>query len=160
MKKIIFVLGLLFVGINLFSQPLSYQDTISGTYQSAMLKIAQNYNEANKVVQYKDKEEGVIVLKAAFGFDIPFAWGANKTVDGLIHYTLTIMDIGNNRLAIKMNNFEHRSFGGKDFGIITIDEEPNVKTGQTKAWRIKVYRRMKEYCERNHGVVKLMLSGD
>lgn len=57
---------------------------------------------------------------------------ANKTVDGLIYYSLTITDIGNNQLTIKMNNFEHRSHGSKSFGIITTDEEPDVKTAQAK----------------------------
>lgn len=160
MNKVTFMLTLLLISANLFSQKLSYQDTIPGTYQSAMIKIAQNYNDANKVIQYKDKEDGLIVLKAAFDFDIPFSWGANKTVNGLIYYSLTIMDIGNNQLTIKMNNFEHRSHGGKSFGIITTDEEPNVKTLQTKGWRIKVYNRMKEYSKRNYLSVRSMFSDD
>ena len=157
MKKIIFMFALLFISANLFSQQLSYQDTIPGTYQSAMIKIAQNYNDASKVIQYKDKEDGLIVLKAGFSFDIPFSWGANKTIDGLIYYSLTITNIGNNQLVIHMNNFEHRSHSGKSFGIITTDEEPDVKTLQTKGWRIKVYSRMKEYCERNYFSIKSML---
>ena len=48
MKKVIFMFALLLVSANLFSQQLSYQDTIPGTYQSAMIKIAQNYNDARK----------------------------------------------------------------------------------------------------------------
>lgn len=158
MKKVIFMFALLSISVNLFSQQLSYQDTIPGTYQSAMIKIAQNYNDASKVIQYKDKEDGLIVLKAAFDFDIPFSWGANKTVDGLIYYSLTITDIGNNQLTIKMNNFEHRSHGSKSFGIITTGDEPDVKTAQTKGWRIKVYNRMKEYSERNYLSVKSVLN--
>lgn len=160
MKKIILVFALLFFNANFFSQQLSYQDTISGTYQSAMIKIAQNFNDASKVIQYKDKESGVIVLKAGFDFDIPFSWGANKTVDGLIYYSLIITDIGNNQLTIKMENFEHRSHGDKSFGIITTDEEPNVKSMQTKRWRIKVFSRMKEYCERNYLSIKLILNSN
>ena len=50
MNKVIFMLTLLLISANLFSQKLSYQDTIPGTYQSAMIKIAQNYNDANKVI--------------------------------------------------------------------------------------------------------------
>ncbi|MCE3076739.1 DUF4468 domain-containing protein [Chryseobacterium gwangjuense] len=160
MKKVFFVFALLFINANLFSQQLSYQDTISGTYQSAMIKIAQSYNDASKVIQYKDKEEGIIVLKAAFGFDIPFSWGANKTVDGMIYYSLTITDIGKNQLTIKMDNFEHRSHGSKSFGIITTDEEPNVNTSQTKGWRIKVYNRMREYSERNYLSIKSILNNN
>lgn len=160
MKKVIFMLALFFISVSLFSQQLSYQDTIPGTYQSAMIKIAQNYNDANKVIQYKDKEDGLIVLKAAFDFDIPFLWGANKTVDGLIYYSLTITDIGNNQLTIKMNNFEHRPYGDTSFNILTTDEKPNVKTIQTKGWKIKVYNRMKEYSKLNYLSVKSMLSND
>lgn len=158
MKKVFFMFAILFLSANLFSQQLSYQDTIPGTYQNTMIKIVQSYNDASKVIQYKDKEDGLIVLKAAFNFDIPFSWGANKTVDGLIYYSLTITDIGNNQLIIKMNNFEHHSHGSKSFGIITTDEEPNVKTLQTKSWRIKVYKRMKEYSERNYLSIKSILS--
>ena len=160
MKKLYLIITIVFISTNLQAQQLFYQDTIPGSYTKSLIKIAQTYNNANNVIQFKDKEEGIIVLKAAFDFNIPFSWGANRTVDGLIYYSLTIQDIGNNTLIINMSNIEHRSYGDSSFGIITTNEEPNIKTIQTRNWRIKVYNRMKEYAKQNYLHIKSILNNN
>lgn len=151
MKKLSFLFIASMVAITINAQTkLSFEKEVSGTYQKAMIAIAKNFKNAQKVIQYSDKDAGIIVFRSCFDFRIPFSWGANKSVDGTIYYNGTITVKNDSTLHVVLDDFQHTTIRGSNFGTITTEEEApkSIKASlQTKGWKNKVWNKLKEDSE-------------
>ncbi len=73
-------------------------------FKRANIWIAQNFNSANDVIQYRDEEKGVIVCKGSIAAYRDIGGLAGNVNFGDISYTLTI-DIKDNKIRTTFDHF-------------------------------------------------------
>lgn len=156
MKTVFLVSFLLISSLQLFSQNLTFKDTIqtSGTqaelYKKALVSVAKNYKDASKVIQFKDVELGMIVVKAVFKYNQKkWSWGGSEGTKGYVSYTLSIT-AEDNLIVLEMSDFVHEPTKGTSFGVLTNDEECDIKISlTTKGYRKNIWNDLKD-CAKNN----------
>lgn len=111
--------------------------------------IAQKYNSAQDVIQYSDKDAGVIICKGTFHhkFGSP---GFYAQFYGYIDYTLSIK-MKDEKYRITVDNFTHRSddptnpFFANSFGIVTDSPESGGRWKNKKSFK-KYWADLGEKC--------------
>lgn len=146
MKKTLILFCLIIISSTINSQNPIKVDTIisianiskDDLFVKASTWIAQKYNSAQDVVQYSDKEAGVIVCKGLFShsFGNPMIYGF---FNGKISYTLSIK-VKDGKCRVTIDGFTHKSDTsvGYDFGLIkdtdTYDGRWRKKKSAIKYW--------------------------
>jgi len=162
MKTVLLVFILLISFTELFSQNLVFRDTtkLNGTkdelYKKALICIAKNYNDANKVIQFKDQEMGCIVVKGVFEYNQKkFIWGGNERTKGFVSYSLTL-NIVDNKIIAEIGDFVHKA--DTSFGALTIDENCPRNFGilNSKKWNNWIWGDLKESAKQNSiGIINM-----
>lgn len=158
MKKVffIFVLFLSTFSGQLFSQELAFKDTIhvegsqASLYKKALICVSKNYKDANKVIQLKDPDLGMIIAKAVFKYNQKkWSWGGSERTKGYVSYNLTIT-AEENQIILEMGDFIHEPTSGTSFGVLTKDDECNVKMSLSSGkWKKWIWDDLKEQAEEN-----------
>lgn len=150
------VLLLLAFSEQLFSQNLTFKDTIciegsqASLYKKALICVAKNYKDANKVIQLKEPDLGMIIAKAVFKYDQnKWSWGGSERTKGYVSYSLTIT-AEENQIILEMGDFIHEPTSGTSFGILTEDDECNVKMSLSSGkWKKWIWDDLKEQSKEN-----------
>lgn len=138
-----------------YAQSLSFKKEVKGNYQSALITIAKNFRNAQKVIQYSDEKTGTIVIRALFDFSPYSDLSSYQSANGIIHYNLTITRKDSSTIIIVIEDFEHdtHKIGDSDgyysFGKVTTNvDAPKIEASiSNKKWRQKVWETIKQSCQ-------------
>lgn len=146
MKKILILFSLIIISLTTNAQNPIKVDTIitidniskDDMFVKASTWIAQKYNSAQDVIQYSDKEAGVIICKGVFHHEFG-SRGLYSQFYGYIDYTLSIK-FKDEKFRITIDNFTHRSddpnnpFFSNSFGTVTDSPESGGKWKKKKSF--------------------------
>jgi hypothetical protein len=104
--------------------------------------FASTYNNANEVLQIKDRDSYTLIGKALFSYEAPMLYGSDM-VRGTISYTIEVKT-KQGRYRYEIGDFIHDSYSDQyDVGLITDAPEPSNYPNMMKKWAIKIWMDMK-----------------
>ncbi len=136
MKKSLFILILLVPLFSLAQKPMSFSDVVETDevssdvlFTRANLWFVDNFKNADKVIQFKDKSTGIIKAKPVIAYH-----GADEYYKGTINYLITLQ-FKDGRFKYTIEDFFHTG-QNINIGTITTHEEAKFKAfGSSKARR-------------------------
>ncbi|MBI9052462.1 MAG: DUF4468 domain-containing protein [Bacteroidales bacterium] len=118
-------------------------------YKNAKDWLIRTFVDANEVIQYENREEGEIQVKAITNYSSPVLVGS-VPVSGYISYILTIK-VKDGRYKYQFSNFVHSGtdtqYNAVNFGLITTETIAPKLKGQMKNWCQKQWEHMKKISE-------------
>lgn len=119
-------------------------------FNRAKIWFTEAYNDANKVIQLQDEENGQIIGKGKIPYESKIYFGSAGT-RGFISYTIKIFT-KDGRYKYEITDFVHESTGVQmaqyHFGLITSSDVVNHIPGN-KSWSSKVLRDIKDQIDSN-----------
>ena len=105
--------------------------------------FASTYNSSNDVLQFVDKEEGVIIGKGQMAYD--YGKLLYNSYTGHVNYTIKIQ-VKDNKFKIEISDFVHKIDIGNapscELGLITTDENFTNK-GLSKSYHNNTWKDLK-----------------
>src|SRR5690606_23304563 len=137
MKKLLFLLMIPVVGLGQKAEVLEVAKTKTQLYSSSLEWIAKKWRSANDVIQSKDFDGGIIIVKG--GLDAtPYTLGIPAS--GMTETTLTIR-VKDNKAKIE---FEDTNFKWKSGGTWFAAETPKSGKKQWAKWKNDVIKEITE----------------
>lgn len=161
---------ILLVALSLFSFSLAAQESeklsfvevvpVEGVssdelYNRAEMWVATAFQNSNKVVKYRNKENKQLILNPNTDFSYSKLVGS-EGARGVIEYTMTI-NIKDNRYRVEITDCFHRSYSQTfaGYGILTGDSIPSK--WPTKKWSQSIWNELQLKMKQEISIVSISL---